>query len=612
MVALPMMQSRRAFIMPWLVVSAAAHGCSSTPSKPPVDAAPPPVDGAAALRCDESMKAAFKPDDSTTVLLVHAFHQGDPIALGATTGTAPPTAAADLCLVKLNVGPGHPGPAGARSTSAGIGIEVWLPASQSWNKRIHNLGGGGWAGGTQGSTTQIGNPAGGVTAGAEGSVVGTTDTGHSVGDGSFAMNPDGSIDTTLWEDFAERSLHELAVKTRALAAAYYLAPATRAYWDGCSTGGRQGYKEAQNNPADYDGYLAGAPAFNWTKFITNELYSQIVVQRDLGGVALTTAQHNLVSGSAVSACDMVGGQHIGYLLDPQSCHYDPTKDVNVLCAGIAGNGVTGASADPGCVNLAQAQAFNKIWYGQTADGAAPDPATDNASTATLASGQLWWGLMRGSTLLGLAGARPFSIASDMVALEMQNPGLATPSFLNATGNGTDAWKALGYADLATAYARGISLQSSFGNINTDDPDLTRLQGSGAKVLSYHGLADVLIAPQGSINYFTRVADAAGGVAATQAFDRLFLIPGMGHCAGIGSATGVAGPANTANSMPLPVSGQLFAALVDWVENGKAPSSVVLSSADGSVSRPICMYPNRAVYSGTGSVTAAASYACQSP
>jgi tannase/feruloyl esterase len=153
------------------------------------------------------------------------------------------------------------------------------------------------------------------------------------------------------------------VKTRALAAAYYLSPATRTYWDGCSTGGRQGYKEAQNNPADYDGYLVGAPAFNWTKFITSELYPQIVYQRDLGGVALTAAQHTLVSGSAVSACDRVGGQHMGYILDPQSCHYDPTKDANVLCAGVAGNGVTGASADPGCVDLVQAQAFNKIWYG---------------------------------------------------------------------------------------------------------------------------------------------------------------------------------------------------------------------------------------------------------
>jgi feruloyl esterase len=609
-----MLDSRLPSVVPRLialqgiVIAAGLEGCSGG-SKTQPDAPAPPVD-AAMLQCDDSMKTAFTPDDNTTVLLVHAFKQGDPIALGATTGPTPPNAAADLCFVKLNVGPGQSGPAGAPSTSAGIGIEIWLPTPANWNKRIHNLGGGGWAGGTQGSAMQIGNLAGGLTAGTEGAVVGTTDTGHAAGSGSFAMNPDGSINSTLWEDFAERSLHELAVKTKALATAYYLSSPTRAYWDGCSTGGRQGYKEAQNNAADYDGYLNGAPAFNWTKFITNELYPQIVYQRDLAGTALTPAQHALVSGSAVSACDMIAAQHIGYIVDPQDCHYDPTKDVNVLCAGVAGNGVTGVSTDPGCVNLAQAQALNKIWYGQTADGSVPDPAADNASTAILASGQLWWGLMRGSTLLGLAGPRPFSIATDMVALEMQNPMLATSSFQNASGNGADGWKALTYADLATAYARGVSLQSSFGNINTDNPDLSRLRDSGAKVISYHGLADQLIAPQGSINYFTRVADVMGGVTATQAFNRLFLIPGMGHCAGIGSATGIAGPANTASSMPLPASGQLFQALVDWVENGNAPSSLVLSSANGSVSQPICVYPQKAVYAGSGSITAAASYRCQ--
>src|SRR4029078_1762135 len=143
--------------------------------------------------------------------------------------------------------------------------------------------------------------------------------------------------------------------------------------------------------------------------------------------------------------------------------------------------------------------------------------------------------------------------------EMQDPMLATSTFQNASGNGADGWKTIGDPKLATAYARGGALQPLFGNINTDNPDLTRLSDSAARVISYHGLADQLIAPQGSISYFARVADAMGGVAAAQAFDRLFLIPGMGHCSGIGSATGILGPVNTATSMPLPANGQLFAA-----------------------------------------------------
>src|SRR5215831_13844821 len=185
-----MLDMRLPSVAPWLIglhslaMSAALPGCSPrSPGNSPDAAAPPP--DAAVLRCDDSMKTAFKPDDNTTVLLVHAFKQGDLLALGATTGPTPPTAMADVCFVKLNVGPGHSGPVDAPSTSSGIGIEIWLPTPVNWNMRIHNLGGGGWAGGNQSSITQIGNPVGGVVASGEGSAVGTTDTGHTLSNGSF-------------------------------------------------------------------------------------------------------------------------------------------------------------------------------------------------------------------------------------------------------------------------------------------------------------------------------------------------------------------------------------------------------------------------------------------
>src|SRR5215813_3265930 len=266
------------------------------------------------LMCDDTMKTAFKPDGNTSVVLVKAFKQGDPLALSGTMGT-PPNAAADLCLVKMVVGAGFQDtPSTAPSSSAGIGIEVWLPVPSTWNNRIQNLGGGGWAFGKQASTTEIGNPNAAATA-ANGYAVGTTDTGHSVSNGSFAMKQDGSINTTLWTDFAERSLHELALKTKALVHDYYGKSAQRVYWNGCSTGGRQGYKIAQNHPDDYNGYLVGAPAFNWTKFITNELYPQIVMQRDPGlGAPIATAKLDYMSAAAVSACDRVpsqNGMHLG-------------------------------------------------------------------------------------------------------------------------------------------------------------------------------------------------------------------------------------------------------------------------------------------------------------
>ncbi|MDH6590358.1 hypothetical protein M2165_000247 [Variovorax sp. TBS-050B] len=594
-----------------MAAAAALVGCGGGGGRPGwsfppiVGGNPPPAPQK--LACDETLKTGFAPDAQTTVLLVKAFRKGDPLLLSGAATAATPTAQNDLCFVKLNVGPGHPGPADAPSTSPGIGIEVWLPAPANWNRRIHVKGGGGWAGGTQGTLGGILPNSGSAgsasdTAGIEGAVSATTDTGHAVSNGSFAMNPDGTVNTTLWKDFSERGIHEMAIKTKALAKAYYGEEAKYAYWNGFSTGGRQGLKEAQANPADFDGILAGAPANNWSKFITTELYPQIVVQRDLGGVALTAAQHTTVSKAAINACDLVGGVHLGYVPDPASCRYDPAADAAVICTA---DGGTNATA--GCVTPAQATAFNKFWYGQTADGSVPDPALDNGFAATTAAGQKWFGLARGASLTGLAGAAPFPISTDQVALELQDPRLATPTFRNATGDGADGWKSLGYAQLANAWDRGVALQAAFANINTDNPDLSAFRDRKGKLLSYHGLADTLIPPQGTLHYYGRVAAQMGGIAATQDFYRLYLVPGMGHGFNNGTANPDANP-------PLPTNAQLYALLTDWVEKGIAPPARLEVATTASAAfpvvktRPLCLYPLKAVYN-AGDPNTAASYSC---
>lgn len=564
--------------------------------------------------CDAaSVAAVFHSDRKVSVLLTKQFKQGDALALSGTPATpAPPLAAHDVCLVKLLVGPGNPGTAGAPSTSPGIGLEVWMPATVNWNERIHNLGGGGWAGGNHTSTTLIGNAQGGVVAGT-GYVTGTTDTGHSIGNGSFAMREDGTINTRLWHDFAERSLHQLALKSKALARAFYGKQQKYAYWDGCSTGGRQGYKIAQEHPADYDGYLVGAPAFNWSRFITNELYPQIAMLRDLPA-PLSTAKLNAVSAAATQTCGQVNGQSLGFILDPRQCHYDPTRDAAALCQGVLGNGgAVGANTSTSCVTLAEARAINKIWYGQTVDGFVPDPAFDNSNSAHLQPHQLWWGLNRGADLTLLAGNPgappffgPFPIATDQVALELQDPTYATPTFLNATGNGANKWTQLSFGGLADAYSRGVALQDEFSDINTDNPDLRKAKSLGAKIVSYHGWSDQLIPPLGSINYYTRVSSVIGGPDRTNEFNRLYMIPGMGHCAGVGSV----GPNANTNTIPLPAPNQFFSALVDWVEHRNAPEALVLKSANASVSQPVCPYPQKAVYQGSGAITDAANYRCQ--
>jgi feruloyl esterase len=518
----------------------------------------------------------------------------------------------DLCMVKLLVGPGSSGPKTAPSTSAGIGIEVWLPAPARWNRRIHALGGGGWQGGPASSPLLIASPAAASVAALEGAVSSTTDTGHTAPSGAFAMNPDGSINTTLWQDFASRAIHEQALKTKALARAYYGVAAKYSYWEGGSTGGRQGLNLAENHPGDFDGIIANYPAIHWTRFITAELYPQIVFQRDLNGAPLSTAQMDLASNAAIGACDLVGGQHLGYIPDPSTCSYDPELDQGVLCVSDGGGN---KSAD--CLTRVQAKAINKIWFGMTRDGSVPSPAADNgwreAALPQLPASGRWFGLTRGTSLwarsysaflVGLASPKAaFPVATDVVALALQDAAIADPLFKNAKGDGRSQWKQLSYAQLADAFDKGVALQPSFGFVNSENADLSAFKKRGGKMLTWHGLADELIMPQGTINYYNRVAAGMGGIDAVQSFYRLYLPAGLGHGMPNGTSNPEASPPDFA-------PGQFYEALVNWVEKGAAPDELVLRSTKDGIARtrPVCVYPKKATYR-AGDPNIASSYEC---
>src|SRR5262249_19814144 len=159
------------------------------------------------------------------------------------------------------------------------------------------IGAGGWAGGQEADLAHVSFTLSSDTRSApaiaaeEGAATSSSDAGHAnfpegaplsgLG-GSFGMKPDGAINPTLWNDFASRALHAQAAVTRALVTAYYGAAPKFVYFDGSSGGGRQALALAQRYPQDYDGILATVPAIHWTRFITSELYPQIVIQRDLG------------------------------------------------------------------------------------------------------------------------------------------------------------------------------------------------------------------------------------------------------------------------------------------------------------------------------------------
>jgi hypothetical protein len=416
-----------------------------------------------------------------------------------------------------------------------------------WNGKNRDIGGGGYAGavGAVTSSTNLG-------------YVGTsTDTGHSAAQGgSFALNPDGTLNVGLIEDFASDGIHEQHVWGVNLARAYYGMDPIRKYWIGCSTGGRQGHYQAQNFPRDFDGILAGANAYNWDRFITAELWPQVVMNQWVGG-PIASAKLNAVTNAAILACDAqdaIPGD--GFIQDPRACTYSAKS---FLCSAYGGS-----SSDPNCLNPREVSAVNQIWNGPT----------------DVQGNRVWYGLERGASLSGgLAGTNPFSIATDHFRYWIHQD----PSF---------DWHTVTYASFVNDMLTSIA---KFNDIIGTDDDLNAFHSAGGKMITYHGLADQLIFPRGTYHYYNTVAQ--GNYQATQTFYRFFPYPGNAHCGG------GTGPQIDAEA--------LFSRLVDWVENGVAPDFVVASQTTPVArTRKICMYPNVPVYNGSGSTDDQASFHCE--
>lgn len=581
------------------------------------------------LACDDGIKTAFHPDADTKVVAVRQVKRGEELL--APDAAKPVTAAADLCLVKLLVGPGVTAEAdkSARSYSEGVGIEVWLPTQANWNERIRNYGGGGWVGGGHRYADKIGSKVPAIVNANIGYASGTTDAGQPwYQDGSFAFLSSGKVNAEAMRDFSVRAMVEQAVKTRALASLYYGKAPKYAYYDGHSQGGRQGLKIAQDFPELYDGYMIAAPALSIALFGTTGLYPQIVMKAELGYTAADkseaaafAAKVEAANKRAVAACDKAG---LGFLLDPFACDYDPARDAAALCTGVSGEGVSGTNTDTAtCMSAKEAVALDKIWFGATADGSY-DATQSQASRGgkSLGKNQIWWTFTRGTAI----GSLITSASTDQVSLTLQDVSYAadasTTSNIPITNGSTtvrNKWRDLDYVTLADVVKKNVALQPAlFSNLITDKADLAKLRDLGRKVIVYNGLADDAIPPAGSINYHERVAAAMGGHAEVQKFMRMYLLPGAAHSSQ-GRAYTVGGqndavplpklPGN-ANQTPTREQDQFFTALVDWVEKGAAPGDILLTSRDSRVSYPVCVYPLRTTWNSTGPATQATSYSCR--
>ena len=462
---------------------------------------------------------------------------------GAAPPPAPPTMLPAHCRVFLTSKP---------SSDSDIKIEVWLPVADAWNGKFQAVGNGLWAG-----VISYGALAAAVR---DGYAAASTDTGHEGNNATFAIgHPEKLV------DFAYRAVHEMAVQSKAVINSFYNRAPRLSYWNGCSTGGRQGLMAAQRYPEDFDAIVAGAPANYQTHLHLWDLSVAAPILRDPAG-AVPATKLQMVNRAIVNACDAQDGLRDGLLNDPRACKFD----IGTLACTGGPSTALGAGDSESCLTAPQVATMRRVYApARTKDGTIVFPGKDPGSEASWA-----------------AAPPPLQL------LNGQPPGVPIGSFQVAFEDAK--WDPKTFEldrDLKIVDAKVGSI------VNATNPDLRAFKARGGKVILYHGWHDTAISAGNTIDYYTSVQKRMGGK--QDDFIRLFMAPGMNHCSG-----GV-GP-NQANWM---------AALERWREKGDAPDEIpaaVVSGPNVIMTRPLCPYPEVAVYSGTGSIYDAGNFSCKAP
>lgn len=413
----------------------------------------------------------------------------------------------------------------------------------------------------------------------------STDTGHnsSSGDGAWAYNQPGRL-----ENWGHLAMHGSVVAAKTITAGYYGKDTSYNYYAGCSTGGRQGLKEAQMYPEDFDGIIAGAPAW-WTSHL--QPWTIKVALYNLP----TTADYHIppalfptIGNEVLKQCDPQDGLTDNIISDPYGCNFRPEE---LLCGANVTNATTA-----GCLTSPQIDTLYKIYSDSWSEN-----QTFTFPHLNLGSEAQW---------LLLSGSSPNSLGTDYVRY-----------FL---GFGAD-WSFYDYNESIQRLADQVDP----GNA-TVKFDLSAFHAKGGKILSYHGMSDGLI-PTGSTPYFYNHVDRTlkpRGIDVDDFF-RFFFVPGMGHCAGtfpnVNAPWYFAG-ASQAQSLGPTVYGvpgfedkehDAVLAMMAWVEQGIAPDHIIGTKyanetlhTDVMRQRPLCMYPKQAMYKGSGDVDEAGSWECK--
>ncbi|MEO8096073.1 MAG: tannase/feruloyl esterase family alpha/beta hydrolase [Acidobacteriota bacterium] len=487
-------------------------------------------------------KADFAPRKACDVMA--NFKSKDIVKITATT--MPATAAAPLhCRITGLLAPE-------------IAFEVSLPAR--WNGRFYMIGNGGHAGENMEDAGRVSQR---IAALQLGFAFAQTNTGHDSSKepgGSFVMsNPQKAI------DYAYRAVHLTAVTAKDITKDYYGKAVSKAYWNSCSNGGRQGLLEAQRYPEDFDGVIANAPWVDQTGFTIGAMWNQ----KALSDAPISAAKMAFVATKVMEKCDAVDGLKDGLIDDPRKCSFDARNDAPACRAGAD-------SSD--CLTTAQADAIMKVYGGPVSNGKPFFPGYMPGSEAVVNGASSWMNLI----VAAQPNAKPadFNLAENTMRYLVPVP--PKPEYDYKTFD----------------FDRDIAMLNDWSKkADAKNPDLSKFRKTGGKLLMTYGWADPILQPLMGVKYFED-AVARNGPNTTDFF-RLFMVPGMSHCGG-----GI-GP-DRFDSMT---------ALVNWVEKDKAPATMLASRVvDGKVqrTRPLCAYPQVARYSGQGSIDDAANFSCVAP